>query len=124
MSVLTGKTPLTEMQAVRLTKTAIERTYVPMARTAFHEAGGVWDALPKHQQAALSYLAYNTGNPAQFKTVLGKMAAQDYQGAAEALTLTYKDKNGQQRELARAATIIKSMMQSPKAFELLIAKGI
>lgn len=124
-SVMAGNTPLDERQAVKLTKNALEKKYLPMARSAFEARGGVWSRLPPNQQAALTYLAYNTGNPAQFTTVLNKLVAQDYAGAAEALTLTYKDKNGVRHDLMkkRGGVLLKSMMQSPKAFEFLIAKG-
>jgi GH24 family phage-related lysozyme (muramidase) len=122
-AVIRGEAQITTDQAVRLTHRVLKQ-YEDNAVKAFESKGGRWDTLPKNQRAALTYLAYSTGDASKFHDTLTKMAAKDYEGAAAGLTLTWVDpKTGTRRSNDRAIRLIRSMMSNEAEFSQLVSKS-
>jgi hypothetical protein len=100
----------------------IRPEYEKTARTAVEEVTGLkWDGLQEHQKAALTYLAYATGNVKQYKQVLGNMKSGNMDEAAKAMSLNYTDgKTGERKSATRAVELTRSMFLSTGRFSAIL----
>lgn len=83
--------------------------------------------LPAHRQAALTYIAYNTGNVGQFISLIGAAHKGDHVKAMQNLAMHWKDQNGarhtndRSRAWLQAAWLgtdhLADALKNPSAFE-------
>jgi len=93
-----GKVQITPEQAARLLEVTAPR-YEQRAKEAVEAAHpGLWTMVSAGQKAALSDVAYQVGDVAQFKKAIAALAKKDLPGFQEALKVTYSDKNGNRQE--------------------------
>lgn len=111
-----GTVQITQEQAARLLQVTKPR-YVGLAQQSVEAIKpGMWGTMSEGQKAALVDVAYQTGNPAQFKTALGKLAAGDAQGFQDALKVTYVNSEGSRVEDVRRNKLRTLMINGPSAF--------
>ncbi|WP_427311040.1 hypothetical protein [Cupriavidus sp. H39] len=111
-----GTVQITQEQAARLLRVTKPR-YVGLAQQSVEAIKpGMWGTMSEGQKAALADVAYQTGNPAQFKTALGKLAAGDAQGFQDALRVTYVNSEGSRVEDVRRNKLRALMIAGPAAF--------
>lgn len=109
---IAGAVSINPEQAARLYK-KVQPEYEAIAKGPIGEA---WDDLSDHQQAALTYLAYNTGQA--YPKALAAIQKGDLQGAAKELTIHYTDaKTGQFKQNLRAMELVRSMFTNPNRFK-------
>ncbi|NHV31734.1 lysozyme [Burkholderia sp. D-99] len=99
--IKSGKVQITPEQAARLLELSIPR-YEERARVAAESVKPrLWWMINKAQRAALTDVAYQVGDVAQFHRALGALAREDMVGFQDALKVTYLDKDGNRREDTR-----------------------
>jgi GH24 family phage-related lysozyme (muramidase) len=87
-AVLAGKMEVQPDVVQRLHEIAVPRVRAQGDRP--QSAREVWQRLKPEARAVLTDMAWATGKPEQFKTVLEAMRKGDWQGASAALSLKYK----------------------------------
>ncbi|MCY0856440.1 glycoside hydrolase family protein [Cupriavidus sp. D39] len=111
-----GTVQITPEQAARLLRVTKPR-YESLAQQSVDAIKpGMWANMSEGQRAALADVAYQTGNPAQFKTALWKLAEGDAQGFRDALKVTYVNSEGNRVEDTRRNKLRSLMMAGPSAF--------
>lgn len=117
--VAQGKRSITPEQMVKLYQ-VIKPEYEAMAAKAY---GPGWDALPPHQKAALTDLAYNTGKPEQYTKALAALREGDIEKAASQIHIWFTTKRGDAKQYStRRVQLIRAMLKSPQHFKTLISK--
>jgi GH24 family phage-related lysozyme (muramidase) len=116
-----GRVSISPDQAVRL-YSIIKPEYEKVAKGAVESVTGLpWDGLRDHQKAALTYLAYATGDVKQYKKVLSAMQAGNMDQAASEMTLRYTDgKTGDRKTATRAVELTRSMFLNPGRFDAIL----
>jgi GH24 family phage-related lysozyme (muramidase) len=108
--VKAGRVSLTTDQAQRLLMVSLPR-YESTAKSAVEDtAPGLWTKMQDRQKAALIDVAWQTGNPAQFKTALHALLNGDQQGFSDAIRVTYKGKDGERHDDSRRNNLRASML--------------
>jgi len=111
-----GTVQITQEQAARLLQVTKPR-YTKLAQDSVDAIKpGMWSTMSEGQKAALVDVAYQTGNPSQFKTALGKLAAGDAQGFQDSLKVTYVNSAGSRVEDTRRNKLRTLMINGPSAF--------
>lgn len=117
--VAQGKRSITPEQMVKLYQ-VVKPEYESMAAKAY---GPGWDALPPHQKAALTDLAYNTGKPEQYTKALAALREGDIDKAASQIHIWFTSKRGDAKQYStRRVQLIRAMLKSPQHFKTLISK--
>lgn len=97
-AVLNGQAQITDDQAKRLLLVAIPR-YEKLARdTAEKTAKGLWSRMTQHQQAVMIDVAYQTGNPEQFRRAWGAVASGDMEAFRNETRVFYTNRKGERVE--------------------------
>jgi GH24 family phage-related lysozyme (muramidase) len=108
--VKTGRASLTPDQAKRLIEVATPR-YESLARkSADDTAPGLWNRMTTQQRAVMVDIAYQVGDPAQFKKAWAALAAGKTQEFSDETRVFYKNRDGQVVEDNRARELRASML--------------
>lgn len=99
--VIEGTYQLTPEQAMRLTMVTIPR-YEKLARdVAEKTAPGLWSRMPQHQQAVMIDVAWQTGNPDQFRKAWAAAASGDNEAFQRETKVFYENAKGERVEDTR-----------------------
>jgi len=108
--VKTGRASLTPDQAKRLIEVATPR-YESLARKSAEDtAPGLWNRMTTQQRAVMVDIAYQVGDPAQFKKAWAALAAGKTQEFSDETRVFYKNREGQVVEDNRARELRASML--------------
>ena len=119
-AVLAGKMEITPEAVMRLHEIAV----VEYERKAERALGAqAWQRLTPEAKAVLTDMAWQTGNPAQFKTVLEAMRKGDWKGASANLSMKYTDrKTGEVKDDTRRINLWRLMLSGRQTFAAHIKK--
>jgi GH24 family phage-related lysozyme (muramidase) len=117
--VMAGKMEITPDAVIRLHEIAVDE----YRRKAISAVGAdVWRTMKPEAQAVLTDMAWATGNPAQFKSVIEAMRKGDYNGASAALSLKYTDRNGEQKNDTRRVNLWRLMLSGRDTYSAYLKK--
>lgn len=118
-AVMAGKMEVKPEVVIRLHEIAVGE-YQKRAQAAI--GTDAWRKLTPEAQAVLTDMAWATGNPAQFKTVLEAMRKGDWEGASANLSLKYTSKSGEQKEDTRRVKLWRLMLSGRQTFSDYLSK--
>lgn len=111
-----GTVQITQEQAARLLEVSLPR-YTERAKQAVEAASpGLWSMINQNQRAALTDVAYQVGDVAQFHKAIGALARKDIPAFNDALKVTYAGKDGNRIEDTRRNNLRSLMINGPIAF--------
>lgn len=110
--VKTGKASLTPEQAKRLIEVAAPRYEESARKSAEATAPGLWTRMTAAQRAVMVDIAYQVGDPAQFKKAWAALAAGKTQEFSDETRVSYRNKAGVMVEDTRARELRASMLAS------------
>lgn len=108
--VKTGKASLTPDQAKRLIEVAAPRYEESARKSAEATAPGLWTRMTASQRAVMVDIAYQVGDPAQFKKAWAALAAGKTQEFSDETRVSYRNKAGVMVEDTRARELRASML--------------
>ncbi|PIM50806.1 hypothetical protein CS062_23050 [Roseateles chitinivorans] len=108
--VKAGRASLTPDQAKRLIEVAAPRYETLARRSAEETAPGLWGRMTPQQRAVMVDIAYQVGDPAQFKKAWAALAAGKTQEFSDETRVFYRNKAGEMVEDARARDLRASML--------------
>ena len=108
--VKTGKASLTPDQAKRLIEVAAPRYEESARKSAEATAPGLWTRMTAAQRAVMVDIAYQVGDPAQFKKAWAALAAGKTQEFSDETRVSYRNKAGVMVEDTRARELRASML--------------
>ena len=108
--VKSGKASLTPEQVKNLIVVSTPRYEQQARKVAEANAPGLWDSMTPAQRAVMVDIAYQTGDPAQFKKAWSALAAGKTQEFSEETRVFYKNKAGERVEDRRARELRASML--------------
>jgi hypothetical protein len=112
-----SKIKITALNAVKLID-ATRADYMGIARDA---VGTTFDKMPEHRQIALGYLAYNTGDVAQFRKLVTALRGGDDAAAMRNMTVKWRDHQGELHSNHRLRSYIQAMFLGADHFKRAIA---
>lgn len=108
--VVAGEAALTPEQAKRLTLVALPR-YEKQARdVAEGTSKGLWDRMTPAQRAVMIDVAWQTGDPGQFRKAWAALASGDAAAFSENTRVYYTDRAGERKEDVRRNNLRASML--------------
>lgn len=112
---------MTPLGAVRL----LQRLSVEYHTAARRSIGPAFDALPTHRQAALAWLAYNTGATgfSEFRRLHRAVQQQDTEAALAQLTPWFRGNDGKVRPNRRAGAMLRTAYQAPEGIVEVVRGG-
>lgn len=108
--VKAGRASLTPEQAKRLIQIALPRYEEQTRKVAEATAPGLWARMLPSQRAVMVDIAYQVGDPGQFKKAWSALAAGNTAEFAKETAVFYTDKAGQRVEDRRARELRASML--------------
>lgn len=108
--VKAGKASLTPDQAKRLIEVAAPRYEESARKSAEATAPGLWTRMTASQRAVMVDIAYQVGDPAQFKKAWAALAAGKTQEFSDETRVSYRNKAGVMVEDTRARELRASML--------------
>lgn len=108
--VVDGKAALTPEQAKRLLMVALPRYEKQVQEVAESSSPGLWSKMTAAQKAVMIDVAWQTGDPAQFKKAWGSLVAGDNAAFTEQTKVHYTDRSGTRREDTRRNALRASML--------------
>lgn len=108
--VKSGKASLTPDQAKRLIEVAAPRYEESARKSAEATAPGLWTRMTASQRAVMVDIAYQVGDPAQFKKAWAALAAGKTQEFSDETRVSYRNKAGVMVEDTRARELRASML--------------
>jgi hypothetical protein len=108
--VIEGKAELLPEQAKRLLSVSLPRYEKQVMAVAEATAPGLWDRMTPPQKAVMLDVAWQVGDPAQFKKAWAALAAGDAEAFAAETKTTYVNKQGQRVDDTRRSNLRANML--------------
>lgn len=119
-AVINGQAQLTPDQAMRLTQVALPR-YEKLARdTAEKTAPGLWGRMTQFQQAVMVDIAWQTGNPEQFRRAWSAVASGNNEAFINESKVFYKNAKGEKVEDKRRNDLRAAMLNGHAQWQAVI----
>lgn len=121
-AVKAGTAELTPQQSDRLLLAALPRYEKLVKEVAESSAPGLWARMQPQQRAVMLDIAWQTGNPAQFRKAWASLAANDAPGFAAETKVFYTNKAGERVEDTRRGGLRASMLAGPDRWTATVQK--
>lgn len=122
LAVKSGTAELTPQQSDRLLLAALPRYEKLVKEVAESSAPGLWARMQPQQRAVMLDIAWQTGNPAQFRKAWASLAANDAPGFAAETKVFYTNKAGERVEDTRRGGLRASMLAGPDRWTATVQK--
>lgn len=120
--VIQGRASLTPDQAKRLLFVALPRYEKQVKDVAEATSAGLWDRMAPSQKAAMIDVAWQVGDPAQFKKAWAALAAGDQKAFADETKVTYVNHAGARVEDTRRNNLRASMLAGTAQWQAAVQK--
>lgn len=120
-AVRDGKAQLTPDQAKRLLQVAMPRYERQAIAAADETAPGLWDRMTPAQKAVMIDVAWQVGDPAQFKRAWGAIVSGDSEAFTRETKVFYTDRKGNRREDTRRGNLRATMLAGISRWEALVS---
>jgi|GEM_PF-1010586 len=121
-AVIAGEAQLTPAQAQKLLMVAMPR-YEKLAATAANEtAPGLWDRMTPQQRAVMIDVAWQTGDPAQFRKAWRSLASGDAAKFMEETKVFYTNAKGERVEDKRRGELRAAMLNGTATWMAVVNK--
>lgn len=121
-AVIDGTAQLTPQQAQRLLLVTMPRYEKLVMDTAEKTAPGLWRRMSPQQKAVMIDVAWQTGNPGQFRKAWGAMASGDVETFRNETKVFYTDRNGVKKEDKRRNDLRAAMLNGDAQWLAVIDK--
>ena len=111
-AVINGQAQITQMQAERLLQISIGRYEKMAIEAAEKTAPGLWSRMTNPQKAVMVDIAWQTGDPDQFKKAWAAAASGDVNAFREQTKVFYTNKSGERVEDKRRGNLRAAMLAS------------